>query len=304
MFIPYSTGFRNQSFNTSKLSNTGAEFTLSAQVIKQDDWNLLISGNIAYNRNRLLEYKSIVSGLGEGIYVGYPIGSIFSGKVAGIDSRLGLITYEPRPDAVFETSADRNNAENYLFYLGTSNAPTNGGYSMSLSYKRLTLSLSGTYSLGGKILNQINSPVGYGSLSGTTVEKIPSQMNDLYVNHLNVTRDVVNRWTTKNHRTDAHPRILDAYGKYYGLDNYVVSSPKITKASLLEDVSYFKIGSLNLAYSFDTKLIQRIGLSSLSVSFTADNIYTFTNYSGIDPESPGAVYPMARSFSMGVFVGF
>ena len=84
----------------------------------------------------------------------------------------------------------------------------------------------------------------------------------------------------------------------------MVSSPKITKASLLEDVSYFKIGSLNLAYSFDTKLIQRIGLSSLSVSFTADNIYTFTNYSGIDPESPGAVYPMARSFSMGVFVGF
>lgn len=304
VFIPYSTGFRNQSFNTSKLSNTGAEFTLSAQVIKQDDWNLLISGNIAYNRNRLLEYKSIVSGLGEGIYVGYPIGSIFSGKVAGIDSRLGLITYEPRPDAVFETSADRNNAENYLFYLGTSNAPTNGGYSMSLSYKRLTLSLSGTYSLGGKILNQINSPVGYGSLSGTPVEKGLSQMNDLYVNHLNVTRDVVNRWTTKNHRTDAHPRILDAYGKYYGLDNYVVSSPKITKASLLEDVSYFKIGSLNLAYSFDTKLIQRIGLSSLSVSFTADNIYTFTNYSGIDPESPGAVYPMARSFSMGVFVGF
>ncbi|MFR5269928.1 MAG: hypothetical protein ACLTGI_03555 [Hoylesella buccalis] len=84
VFIPYSTGFRNQAFNTSKLSNTGAEFTLSANVIKQDDWNLLISGNIAYNRNRLLEYKSIVSGLGEGIYVGYPIGSIFSGKVAGI----------------------------------------------------------------------------------------------------------------------------------------------------------------------------------------------------------------------------
>lgn len=304
VFIPYSTGFQRQAFNTSKLSNTGAELTLSAGVIKSKNWNFFVSGNVAYNRNRLLEYKSVTSGLSEGVYVGYPIGAIFSGKVKEIDRRLGMITYEVRPDAVFETAADHNNADNYRFYLGTSNAPTNGGYSMTLSYKQISMSLAGSFSLGGKIINEIKCPVYYGSVQGTKVEYIPTQVNDLYVNHLNVVRDVVNRWTPANHRTDAHPRILDRYGKYYGLDNYIVSAESIVRASMLEDVSYLKIGSLSLAYSFNNKLIQRIGLRSLNVSFIADNIYTFTNYSGLDPESPGAVYPMARSFSMGVLVGF
>lgn len=302
--VPYTTGFSSQSYNTSKLSNSGAEFSLMAGLIRSKDWNLSFTGNIAYNSNKLLEFKSPTSGLSVGTYVGYPLGSIFSGKVTGIDTRLGLITYEARPDAVFETASDRNNADNYVFYLGTSNAPVNGGYSIALSYKNFSMSLGGSYSVGGKILNEIKSPVNHESVEGKVIEYIPAQINDLYVNHLNVLRSVTDRWTPTNHRTDANPRILDAYGEHYGLSNYIISSSMITKASLLENVSYFKIGSLTLGYGFDNSLIRRIGLSSLNVSFTVNNIHTFTNYSGIDPESPGAVYPMARSFSMGISVGF
>ena len=78
--------------------------------------------------------------------VGYPLGAIFSGKVQGIDKKLGIYTYEVRSDSKMETAADRSKAENYAFYLGTSNAPVNGGYSFTLSYKKLTLSLGGSYS--------------------------------------------------------------------------------------------------------------------------------------------------------------
>ena len=301
--VPYTTGFSTQSFNTSELLNQGAEVTLNAHVIKTKDWDMTVSANIAYNRNKLLKYDGNKSFWGTN-YVGYPLGAIISGKVQGIDKKTGVYTYETRPDAVLQTAADRNDKNNYAFYLGTSTAPTNGGYSISVSYKQVHLSIGGTYSLGGKILNNITSPVNYVSMEGHVVEVPFTQENDLYINYLNVTKDAVNRWTPDNPITNAHPRIIDAYGDYLGLSDYVINSDAINKASMLENVSYFKLGSVMLGYNFVGKWMQKVHINSLALSFSMSNLFTITNYSGIDPETPGAVYPTPRTFSMGLSVGF
>lgn len=305
VYIPYTTGFSTQSYNTSELLNQGVEITLNANVLKTKDWNISVSANMAYNRNKLLKYDvhSGFSAWGTN-HVGYPLGSIISGKVEGIDKKLGIYTYKARPDATFSTAADRRDVDNYSFYLGTSSAPTNGGYSISVSYKNINLSLGGTYSLGGKILNNINCPVSYSTLYANVVENVPTQENDLYVNHLNVRKDAVNRWTPNNPITNGHPRIIDAYGEDLGLDDFVPSLNFITKASMLEDVSYFKLGSLLVGYNFTGSWMQKAHINSLALSFSVSNIFTITNYSGIDPETPGAVYPTPRTFSMGLSVGF
>ncbi|MGI6242868.1 MAG: SusC/RagA family TonB-linked outer membrane protein [Prevotella sp.] len=303
VLVPYTTGFSSQSYNTSTLENTGVEFSLTGNFLKTKDWRGTISANIAYNYNKLVDYKVPVSTLASGVHEGYPLGSIFSGKVQGIDPQLGIYTYERRPDVTFETAADRNYYANYLFYLGTGNAPWNGGYSLSVGYKQLNLSLGGSYSINGKILNNIKSPVNYTDVGEKAVETPPAQINDLYANHLNVRTDAIDRWTPDNPRTDANPRIIDAYGEFIGLKNYTTLSSTITNASMLENVSYFKLSSLSLSYGFDEKLIKRWGLGSLAVSFTMNNIFTITNYTGIDPETPGAVYPLARQFTFGVTVG-
>lgn len=302
--VVYTTGFSLQSYNTSELLNQGAELTVSANILKTKDWKLSMSANIAYNRNKLLKYDTPNGSIFNSNYVGYPLNSIVSGKVMGIDKKLGIYTYKTRPDAVMSTAADRGLAQNYAFYLGTSNAPTNGGYSISVSYKNLNLSLGGSYSFGGKVLNNINCPVSYTTLDGSTVERIPTQENDLYVNHLNVTKDRINRWTPDNPRTDAYPRIIDAYGEYLGLSNYMVTSESITRASMMEKVSYFKLSSLLLSYQFEGEWLRRARISSLGLSFGVNNLFTITDYSGIDPETPGAVYPTPRTFSMGLSVGF
>lgn len=302
--VPYTTGFSSQVYNTTTLENTGMELSLTGIFLKTKDWRGSASANIAYNYNKLVDYNSPVSGLSAGVHKGYPLGSIFSGKLQDIDPQLGVYTFERRPDAVFETAADRNYYSNYLFYLGTSNAPWNGGYSLSVGYKQLTLGLGGSYSINGKMLNNIKSPVNYTNINNATkVETPPAQINDLYVNHLNVRTDATDRWTPANPRTDANPRIIDAYGEFIGLKNYMTLSSVINNASMLENVSYFKLSSLALSYNFDESLIKRWGLGSLSVSFTMNNIFTITNYSGIDPETPGAVYPLARQFTFGVSVG-
>lgn len=301
--VPYTTGFSTQSFNTSELLNQGIEVTLNAHMVKTKDWDMTVSANIAYNRNKLLKYNGNKSFWGTN-YVGYPLGAIISGKVQGIDKKTGVYTYETRPDAVLQTAADRNDKNNYAFYLGTSTAPTNGGYSISVSYKQLHLNIGGTYSLGGKILNNITCPVGYSSMEAHVVETPFTQENDLYVNYLNVRKDAVNRWTPDNPITNAHPRIIDARGDYLGLSDYVVNSDAINKASMLENVSYFKLGSIMLGYNFVGKWMQKVHINSLALSFSMSNLFTITNYSGIDPETPGAVYPTPRTFSMGLSVGF
>ena len=100
--------------------------------------------------------------------------------------------------------------------------------------------MGGSYSFGGKVLNNITCPVSYSSLDGSVIERVPTQQNDLYTNHLNVTKDRVNRWTPNNPITNGYPRIIDAYGDYLGLNNFMVTSESITRASMMENVSYLQ----------------------------------------------------------------
>lgn len=301
--VPFTTGFSVQSFNTSELQNQGAELSVNARVIKTQDWSMSLSANISYNRNKIVKYSNNNNSI-FGTNEGYPIGSIISGKVKGIDRLLGIYVYEQRPDVEFNTAADRGLAKNYAYYLGTPNAPTNGGYSVSLSYKNFNLSMGGSYSIGGRILNNINTPVGYTSFNRSVIETPPSSENDLYSNHLNVSKDATNRWTPNNPITNGRPRIIDAFGDFLGLGNYMTTDSSITKASMLERVSYFKLNSIMLSYNFKGNWMRQMKISSLALSCSMSNIFTITNYSGIDPETPGAVYPIPRTYSMGVSVGF
>lgn len=303
--IPEYKGFSRQTYNTSELLNQGLELALSAIIIKTKDWRLSTNVNMSYNRNELLRFDTDNQALSDGTFVGYPLGAIFSGRVRGIDRLLGIYSYVPRPDARFETVADRSKLENYLFYLGTGSAPINGGYSLNLSYKNIALHIGGTYSLGAIVTREINNVASYSRIGGTPNETPATQDNDLYVNHLNVNRGVTKRWTASNPITNGRPRIIDAYGEILGLSNYVPNkSGTITRSSMLEDVSYLKLGSISLSYSLDNSFTRRLGLSSVSTSLTMNNVFIWSNYSGLDPETPGAVYPMGRSYMFGLSLGF
>ena len=52
----------------------------------------------------------------------------------------------------------------------------------------------------------------------------------------------------------------------------------------IEDGSYLRLKSMALGYTFDQKLIQKIGLTNLRLTLTASNLFTITGYSGYDPE--------------------
>ena len=114
----------------------------------------------------------------------------------------------------------------------------------------------------------------------------------------------MNRWTKDRTEGVKYPRIVDAYGEKIGLDLYNVTSNNITLGSFLENVSYLRIRDITLNYSLPQTWLNRLGISSLGVSVMMSNFFTFTNYSGIDPETPGLTYPITRSVAFGINMGF
>lgn len=303
--VPSTTGFTSQSYNTSEQINQGVEFSLSGSIIRKQDFKLNASANISYNRNELTKYNPPTESITSNYYVGYPQGKIFIGKTTGINPETGIYNYELRPDADIKDISDYRKIKNYIFYVGTSVAPWTGGFSTSATYKKLTLSLGGSFSINGKVLNKINPPGGSSSVySGGDREPIPSIRNDLYVGHYNTVQNAMYRWTESNPVTDGYPRLIDVNGSRLYLDRDQPTSSQATDAIFLEDVSYLKLSSLSVLYSLPENKIKSLGFQNMGITCTMNNLFTFTNYTGIDPEMPGVVYPQSRSFSLGVNIGF
>ena len=291
--VPYVTGFRGQGYNTSQIENKGIEATLQALVFRYGDFKFNASVNVAWNSNILKRYTSPIS-YSANNFVGYPLGSIFAGKSTGINPETGLYKYKLRPDADILKPTDLSDVNNYIYYKGTSTAPVTGGFNFSFSWKNLSLGVGGAYSLGGKVVDEITSPVSYNTISVTGMssgERIPTNENDLYVNHLNVKKDVTNRWTEDNITGVKYPRIIDTYGERLYYDQIYPTSSTITRATMLENVSFLRVKNMSLSYSLPANVVSKMGISSLS-------------FSGLDPETPGATYPLARSCSFGLSLGF
>lgn len=302
--IPSATGFANQSYNTSTIVNNGFEASLNVALLKNKDYSLSVFANGAYNMNRLVKFNSPSKNYG-GQNVGYPTDGLFAGEYIGINPYSGLYEFKPRSDANFQSDTDYNISRNYLVYLGPRTAPYNGGFGLSGSYKNFSASLSGVFSIGGKYINDISAPNSYSSLNGQSGGTTPQTgRNDLYSMHFNTLRAQSNRWTSNNPIINGYPRIVDYYDgtKIDGKTHTTIGS--ITQAALLEDVSYLKFSSISLTYRLGDKGLKKLGFRSAEVSFLMNNLFTLSTYSGIDPESPGAIYPQSKSFSLALRIGF
>lgn len=311
--VPVSTGFSDQGFNTSEIGNKGIEATVQAKLLdfKNFQWNLSV--NVAYNQNKVLKYSSPSGTLYIVNFPGYPTGAIFSGEYTGIDPATGIYKFQLRPDAVINKETDYAQTANYIHYLGTSNAPVNGGFNTSFSYKNFSLGVSGSFWFGRKFVNDIAAPSDYSSArEGTANVPIPTKYNDLYTNHFNVTKDRTDRWTSSRPTGTKYPRIIDAYGPLLKdvsgetiyIDQNTPVMSMVTRGALLENVSFLRINAITLSYSLPEKILRPIGVSSCGLSLSMNNFFTFSDYSGIDPELPGNTYPTSRSCAFSVSIGF
>lgn len=122
---------------------------------------------------------------------------------------------------------------------------------------------------------------------------------------VNAVKDVLNRWTPeKGGNTVPGLKYVDANGNYANLSSFYI-----------EDGAYMRVRNVVLGYTIPAKVVQKTSiLQNVRIYISAQNLFTFTKYSGFDPEMGSTnpiragiddgVYPLPRIFMAGVNVSF
>lgn len=318
--LPSSTGFgKVKFFNSGKMSNKGWEVILNYDFIKRKDLALSANFNISKNVNEVIELPENLQfekyEFGNGNYAhriieGNPLGSFYGYRYLGVYQNIEE-TYAVGPDGeiltdiegekVFQLNGnqkvypgdakyqDVNNdgvIDQYdIVYLGNAMPLLTGGGGVNIRYKNWTLSSFFHSRYGQKVVN--NTRINTENMIGTA----------------NQSTAVLNRWRHEGDDTDI-PRAL--YGRGY---NYLGSD------RFVEDGSFIRLKTLSLKYSVPRPLLQKYGISTLDVWATGYDLYTWTKYSGQDPEVSlssnvfmlsvdNASTPRPRRFAVGLTMNF
>ncbi|MDD4418660.1 MAG: TonB-dependent receptor [Bacteroides graminisolvens] len=109
----------------------------------------------------------------------------------------------------------------------------------------------------------------------------------------------MDRWTPEN-KNAKYPRVVETLNG--------PSMPSTTSDFWLQNANYLRLKNLQVGYTFNKSLLQRVGISKLRVYYSAQNILTFTSFlKGWDPEAPsgrGNFYPQTQVHSVGLNLTF
>lgn len=279
-----STGFDSYSQNVGNMKNSGFEFTLSMDVIRNSrfSWNSTLIGSTVKNRVlNLADKPEIISG-NYIIREGETLNSFYLAESAGVDPATGNKLYwvwdEDENGVAGEKyiTSSYQRAQQSRSIAGSRIPNLYGSWSNSLSYRSLDLSVMTTYSIGGKMLDGVYNGLLYNSYVGEAA-------------HI----DRRKSWQQPGDITSI-PRI-DVGGAF---------TTTRTDDELI-DASYFAIKNITLGYSLPSRWINTIGIESLRATLTADNIYIFTAMKGMDPQynfsgGTGYTYTPSRTLSLGL----
>jgi hypothetical protein len=293
------TGVEGQWQNVGELNNRGVEISFNTDIVRGDDFNWDFDFNIGFNKNEIKEmYNGQPQIIGKKKYTeGHDMNEWFMREWAGVDEATGApMWYIHNEDGTKETTTDYASATREL--LGKSSAPDFfGGFSTSLSYKNINLSANFGYAYGNYIYHSaretFDSDGGYPTFNNM-------KMHDGW-----------SRWTKPGDKA-THPKAIEG-------GNNQAYKPS---SRYLEDGSYLKLRNVTLSYNLPESVLKGLKLNSVKFFVTGENLYTWTDFSGTDPEvavvgdtgdysdriysegTAGALYPMSRKFLFGINVQF
>ena len=293
--------------NILDLTNNGFEFSIGGDVVRTKDFTYNTMLSISSNRNKITKLNgSTLDMMHQDLYMeGHAMGTVKGYKVAGIYQSQDQISKlnEQAMDKGYDFYQDGAAVGDYMYvdtngdgYISEADrtAIANpepkvfGGWSNTLSYKNFTLSMLFQYQLGGDAYYSTMQESASGAIG-------MSILREMYGN----------TWTPD--RTDAkYAKLMwmpSVYTNTQANDRYVYSN------------SYFRLRNITLSYTFEPAWLERLHVSGASVFFTATNLFTITDWPGLDPDMAATnaftkttetkdVYPMSRSFSFGLKLQF
>ncbi len=303
--------------NIGAMRNTGFEIAIGGDIIQNDEWRWSVDLNVGHNKNKLTQLfetrgvdgsfavRPVIVGDGSNIAgsaqrvlePGRPVDTYYMREWAGVNPEDGApMWYKTETDN--EGNEVRTTTSNYaeatLAVLGKAAPDLYGGLSTALKYRQFDLGAVFGYSIGGKIYNYSRQE--YDS-DGAYTDRNQMKLMPGW-----------SRWEKPGDNA-THP-----VAKYGNQDN----GNKVS-SRYLEDNDFLRLRSLTLGYNFK---LEQYKISNLRVFFTGENLFTVTNYSGVDPEIPltpvdgrrqggdltnsasPSVYPAVRRFMFGLNVSF
>lgn len=289
--MAFSSGFESYLDNIGEMRNSGWEITLNGMLIKRPDmrWDVTVMASTQSNKvlNLTPETPEIIDG-STIIREGLPIYTYYMSKFAGVDPATGAALYYAYKDVTDETTgetrreeyitSDTSEASSSRYTCGSRIPDLFGSIGSTFQWKGLDFSILTTYSIGGKVNEAIYS----------------STMNPFYYGqtfHKHLTR----AWKQPGDITDV-PRVE-------------VGTSSISSDRFLVDASYFSIKNITIGYTIPEKAANYIGMKSVRVYCSMDNLALFTHLKGMNPTytltgSTGFVYTPSRSFVAGLDIKF
>lgn len=298
--IPNSTGFSSQINNIGSIRNTGLDVSLSTRNISKRDfyWTSSVTFSTLHNEVESLgDIPEIITGnagFTNGFFLireGVPLRSFYGYEIEGIwqegddfsqttdNVQPGDIRYRDVNDDGTVNAQDRvilgNSFPDYTLSLGN-----------TFSYKNLSLNI---FIEGAQGLSMLNNNL------VDTYFPVQFRRNKLAEPYLN-------RWTPEN-PSDRYPSFVTPLSQ----------GQKAVNSYTVQDASYIRLKTVRLSYSFSPSTLQNF-LRSATVYVTGENLYTLTDYTGLDPavNSNGNAnaridyntYPLPRTFLAGIELGF
>lgn len=292
--------------NVIDMSNRGVEISLGGDIVRTRDFTFSSTINLSLNRNRVESLNSaqldetyqdlIVVGQPTGVVKGYVVDHIAQNveEIQELDAKAqeaGFSSYQSMQIGVGDYIMKDTNGDGHItsddrVVIASPEPKFFGGWNNRFTWKNLTLSVLFQYSVGSKAV--------YSAVQNDLASSFQES----------ISREVYgNTWTPE--RTDA---------RYPRLAAMVYNYNSATCDRFVFDASYFRLKNLTLGYTLPDRWTKALHTSSLSVFFTATNLFTVTPWPGIDPETIGSMvvdmginndpYPLARSFTFGVNLKF
>jgi len=266
--VPYRTGFTSYLQNYGAVSNKGFEIAVRSNNFNGKDFTWTTEFNVSKNTNRIEKLASDIAlgASGRNISIlrqGYAVNSFQLYKQLYVDPQTGNAVYDDVNNDKQLTAADRQ-------IVGNALPRYTGGLTNNISYKGFDFNFFFYFQEGNKIMN----------------------MNDFFMVHGNTQANIgflprqLERWQKPGDMTDI-PRLttssLNPTANNSAANNYGGNVANLS-SRYLEDGSFIRLRTVSLSYTLPSELVKRLGLTNIRTYLQGTNLFTFTNYGGLDPE--------------------
>lgn len=290
--LPATTGYDGVYENVGSIRNRGLEFNITSRnLTRAFTWETNL--NMAFNRNKVLSVNQgrteVFTGARQPVAVGHDMDEWYMPVWAGVNPVNGEPLWEKLlTDADGKSYVIYTNSYNAATrqYIGKSAAPKfTGGVTNTFAYKNFTLTAFLNFVYGNRVYND---------------SRFYFDNDGLYesYNQMQLAKGW-SRWT-KPGDIATHPKPV--HGR--------TDASNASSTRYLEDGSYIRLRNIRLSYDLPNRVISKAKLSAVRFFVSGDNLWTLTNFSGVDPEvvlsagESSIKYPISKKILFGLNISF